>query len=187
MVCFYNCWVCGWNRKDWPFKWILLACTPSKIPSYSYHSESYLRIISGSLWNKKWGSFWGKDCFGVDLGIISGLGSLFFRLGSFQVLCRCKVINNWLIISPELTNDQPMTKLGSHVSKQALSSRSRFREGKWIFVFISSIPHPQESDEGYVRGRLSLTSCANRCNLCDRTYIFQPIREILVGWQGDLW
>ena len=43
-----------------------------------------------------------------------------------------------------------MTKLGSHVSKQALSSKSRFREGKWTFVFISSIPHPQESDEGYV-------------------------------------
>lgn len=89
----FLCWVCGWNRKDWPFKWILLACTPSKIPSYSYHSKSYLRIISGSSWSKKWGSFWGKDCFRVDLGIISGLGSLFFRPGSFQVLCSCKVIN----------------------------------------------------------------------------------------------
>ena len=124
-----------------------------------------VRIVLGSIW----GSFQGWDHY-------------FSGRDHFRSCAAAR-----LSISPELTNDQPMTELGSHASKQALSSRSRFREGKWTFVFISSIPHPQESDEGYVRGRLSLTSCANRCNLCDRTYIFQPIREILVGWQGDLW
>ena len=53
-------------------------------------------------------------------------------------------------------------------------------EGKGYDI-ITSIPHALEPDEGYVRGGLSLSSCANRCNLCDLSIIFQPFREILVG------